>query len=155
LVRLLKAKGVKRMNWDPLAELERMRDRMNKMMDEMEVKYPVWKESAMSVMDMWQQDSSLIVEMEMPGLDKEDINLKATVNSLLVTAEKKKIKEQKKEGLYRSERRWKSYRRSSSLPVKIKPEDIKAEYENGILKVKAPLAESEKKKEKKVKIEVK
>jgi HSP20 family protein len=53
--------------------------------------------------------------MDMPGLSKEDINLRLTEDNLFVSAEKKKIKEKKEEGFYRSERMRKSYCRSTTL----------------------------------------
>lgn len=144
------------MIWDPFSELERMRDRIDRMMDEWGGRRFEFLAPEVRVrippMDIKKKGGNLVIEMDMPGLSKEDINLRLTENRLSVFAEKKKVKEEEKEGFYRSERMKKSYSRSTTLPVKVDPDKVKANYENGTLRIEAPIAEKEKKKGIKVKV---
>jgi HSP20 family protein len=142
--------------WDPFVELEKMRNRIDNMMSDMfESESATDFRTKIPAVDMWKANGNLIIQMDMPGISKDDINLMMTENSLSVSAQTKKIKEEKKEGVYRSERKWNTFKRSTALPVKINPNDIKANYNNGTLKIEAPIAEKERKKEKEIKVEVK
>jgi HSP20 family protein len=103
--------------------------------------------------DLKETDKELIAYIEIPGVDKKDIQLKVTENSLEVKAEKKAEAKVEKEGYLKAERSYKGFYRSISLPTKIIPEKTKASYKDGVLEIVMPKAE-EKKLEKAKKIEV-
>ncbi|HYL38809.1 MAG TPA: Hsp20/alpha crystallin family protein [Bryobacteraceae bacterium] len=87
------------------------------------------------------KEGNFIVTAELPGIAKEDIKVEVIEESLVIEGEKKAVKEEKEEGYYRSERSYGKFYRSIPLPKGAKPELIKAELTNGILKVVIPVPE--------------
>ena len=95
------------------------------------------------------------LDAELPGFNKEDINIELKDDVLTISASHSEDKDEKdKEGKYvRRERRSASYSRSFTVE-NLQPEDIDAEYKNGILQLKLPKKEAVKHEEAK-RIEVK
>jgi HSP20 family protein len=87
------------------------------------------------------KDGNFIVTAELPGIAKEDVKVEVIEESLVLEGEKKKVKEEKGEGYYRSERSYGKFYRSIPLPKGAKADQIKAELTNGILKVVIPVPE--------------
>jgi len=87
------------------------------------------------------KEGNFIVTAELPGIAKEDIKVEVIEESLVLEGEKKKVKEEKGEGFYRSERCYGKFYRSIPLPKGAKADQIKAELTNGILKVVIPVPE--------------
>jgi HSP20 family protein len=87
------------------------------------------------------KDGNFIVTAELPGIAKEDVKVEVIEESLVIEGEKRKVKEEKGEGYYRSERSFGKFYRSIPLPKGAKAEVIKAELTNGILKVVIPVPE--------------
>ncbi len=74
------------------------------------------------------------VELAAPGLEKDDFEISIDDGYLIVKAEKSIEKEEKEENFTRREFSYNSFRRSLLLPEDVKEEEIKATYENGVLK---------------------
>ncbi|EKQ52709.1 MAG: molecular chaperone (small heat shock protein) [Methanobacterium sp. Maddingley MBC34] len=93
--------------------------------------------------DIIETDDSVIVNIVLPGIEKENINLKLTENKLKVKA--KFDFEHKMGGSYvtLSDRKSGYIRRTVRLPKKVIVEEAKAKFENGILKVEIPKQEKE------------
>jgi len=87
------------------------------------------------------KDGKFIVTAELPGLTKEEIKVEVLEDALVIEGERKRVKEEKEEGFYRSERYYGKFYRSIPLPKGAKAEDIKAELTNGILEVVIPVPE--------------
>lgn len=94
--------------------------------------------------DLEETDREVIAKFELPGVDKKDIQLNITENKIEVKVEKKKESEEKKKCYYRVERRYAGFYRAIPLPEGVHPEKAKAKYEDGILKVTMPKAETKK-----------
>jgi HSP20 family protein len=75
------------------------------------------------------------VEVAAPGFNKKDFNVAIENNCLTISAEKKDEKEQKENNYTRREFGYTSFSRTFSLPENIHEEDIKAHYEDGVLKL--------------------
>ena len=93
--------------------------------------------------DIIETDDSIIVNIVLPGIKKEDLNLKLTENKLKVKA--KFDFEHKMGGAYvtLSDRKSGYLRRTVRLPKKVIVEEAQAKFENGILKVEIPKQEKE------------
>jgi len=103
--------------------------------------------------DLKETDKEILASIELPGIDKKDIQLQITENNLEVKVEKKQEAKIEKKGYIRAERSYKGFYRSISLPVKIIPEQAKASYKNGILEVVMPKAEKKRLKKAKIRVE--
>lgn len=81
-------------------------------------------------------ENEYVIKAEIPGVDPEqDVNISLENGVLSITAERM----EKEEGQRRSEFRYGKLTRRMSVPAGMKPEDIKASYDKGILEVHMPL----------------
>jgi len=105
-------------------------------------------------MDIYEQDNNLIAEVELPGVNPNDIDVEVKDNALKVEAKTEEKKEEKKKGYYRKELSKGYYKRVVPLPVEVDEKKAEAEYKDGVLKVVIPKVVA-KKEEKANKIKVK
>ena len=103
--------------------------------------------------DIRDEGDKYVMEAELPGFAKEDINLEITDDMLTLSAEHKEQKDEKdSKGKYiRRERSYGSYKRSFDLSG-INTEAITAEYKNGILNVSLPKKQIEQPKSRRLEI---
>jgi HSP20 family protein len=85
--------------------------------------------------DVYEDEQNLILKLEIPGLNDEDINVSVENNTLTVQGERKFEKEEKEENFHRIERRYGSFVRTFKLPTTVDAEKVEASYEKGILKI--------------------
>eukprot|EP00761_Pharyngomonas_kirbyi_P010961 gb/GECH01010984.1/.p1 GENE.gb/GECH01010984.1/~~gb/GECH01010984.1/.p1 ORF type:complete len:153 (+),score=47.27 gb/GECH01010984.1/:1-459(+) len=104
--------------------------------------------------DIKESDNNLILEVELPGLKKTDINLEFNNEdrSLTISGESKKHKSQENETTYRRERYYGSFQRIFVLPENCDQNSISAKMEHGVLFVSIPKVER-KQESKKINIE--
>jgi HSP20 family protein len=84
------------------------------------------------------------VEMAVPGLKKDDLELKLDNQMLSISAETKKENEENKDNYTRREFGYSSFKRSFTLPEFIDESKIKAKYNEGILSIELPKKEEAK-----------
>ena len=95
--------------------------------------------------DLIESDKEIKATAEMPGLEKQDININVTEDRLEISAETKHEEKKEEKGYIYRERRSGSYYRAISLPSPVDPDKSKATYNNGILEIKMPKTEVKKK----------
>ena len=83
---------------------------------------------------------------DLPGLKKDEVKVELTNDLLTISGERKEEKEEKREGYYRSERRYGSFFRQIPLPEGAKTDTAKAKFTDGVLEVtmQAPAREPQK-----------
>ena len=89
-----------------------------------------------------QQGGELKVHAELPGLKPEDVKVEVTDDALVIQGERKYEHEDKKGGVYRSERRYGQFYREISLPEGANAEQAKASFKDGVLEVVLPVPEA-------------
>ena len=94
--------------------------------------------------DLKETDDAYIVEADMPGLRKEDIELTAVDNIVTLKGERKHEEESTKDGYHRVERRHGQFQRSFEIPSGFDGSRIEAQYTDGVLKVTLPKREETK-----------
>ena len=102
--------------------------------------------------DVYEDEHSVQLKLEVPGIDEKDLDVKVENNTLTVSGERKFEKEEKEENFRRVERRYGSFTRSFTLPNTVNTEDINAQYNNGVLTIK--LAKRAEAKPKQIKVNV-
>ena len=91
--------------------------------------------------DIKENESEITLDLELPGLPPEDVELTAENGVLTVRGEKKSQRKEGEENRYHVvERTYGSFFRTFQLPQGIDEEQIKAEFENGILSIHIPKA---------------
>jgi HSP20 family protein len=122
--------------------LGRLHDELDRMFQEFALPsfFPTWSEQGRwaPALDLYEKDGNLIVEAELPGIPKEAVKLSCTDHTLTIQGETKKETEEKKEGYYRSERRFGSFYRSVALPEEVDFQKARAEYKDGVLRITLP-----------------
>ena len=106
------------------------------------------KENKVMKTDLKEKDGKYLLEIDIPGYDKEDIKIELKDGYLTVTAEKDDEKEDKHAKYLKRERFSGMCSRSYDVGEEVKEEDIKANFKNGILTIEFP-KEPEKKVEEK------
>ncbi|UCF09760.1 MAG: Hsp20/alpha crystallin family protein [Candidatus Bipolaricaulota bacterium] len=105
--------------------------------------------------DIYEKDKALVFETELPGMTREQIDLKVEDDQLVVSGETKRNEEIDRENYFRVGRQYGRIRRAFPLPAELVDRDgIKARFENGILRVTVPLKESIKEKQAPIEISV-
>ena len=79
--------------------------------------------------------------MDMPGMDKNDIKINIQDERVSITGERKSEEKEEKKDFIRQERYYGSFFRSFKLPAKVKEDEIKASFKDGVLKLIIPKAE--------------
>jgi HSP20 family protein len=93
-------------------------------------------------MDIYEDDNNLVADLEVPGMQPDDIQINVTGNTLTISGEKKEKSESRHEGVIRSERRYGRFFRALELPDDVESENVSAEYDNGVLRLRIPRSET-------------
>jgi len=102
--------------------------------------------------DIAEHDNEYLVNVELPGVNKDDVKITLESNILTIRGEKKQEKDEKNDNYHRVERSYGSFQRSFTLPVMVKSDKIDASYRDGILSIVLPKAEEAKPKQIEVKV---
>ena len=138
--------------WNPIREMSDLRHRVNQMFSDMF--YPATVEnqdlnqwSWNPVVDIYENDESIVIKAELPGVDKKNIRIDVKDRLLTLKGERSTEKEVKEESFYRRERAFGSFQRVFTLPVDVDPDKIAATYADGLLKIEIPKPETQKPKQ--------
>jgi HSP20 family protein len=141
--------------WEPVNELEQMTQRMRQMLEQTfgGFGFPsalLTEASGWSpLVDIEEQDDAYVLEAELPGVNREDVNIEVVGNELMITGE---IKERERKGaMRRRTRRTARFAYRVRLPDQVDSSKIDANLDRGVLTVRVPKSE----KAKRQKIEVK
>ncbi|MEW6162785.1 MAG: Hsp20/alpha crystallin family protein [Nitrospirota bacterium] len=147
--------------WSPFKELESMRREMERLFEEFIEPIPrrrfrLWSRREPEVIvpnvDMYDRKNEIVVMAELPGVEKENIDLKITENDLTIKGEIKREEDVKEEDYYSREISYGSFARTIALPTEVDSSKAKATFKNGILEIVLPKKEEAKPKEIKVEI---
>jgi HSP20 family protein len=93
--------------------------------------------------NVFQQGDDILALMELPGVDKNDLQIQAKANTIRISG-KKRVEYANEPSVHRRERVSGEFDRTLSLPVQVDPDRIKAEYRDGLLALYLPRSESDK-----------
>ncbi len=145
------------MRWRPWGDLVSVEDEMNQLFGDFLGRVPARRAEPAQrwcpAVDIYENEDSLHIDVEIPGMKKEEIRVSLENNVLSLRGEKKQQKEVKEVNYYRWERRHDSFSRAFELPMPVQSDKINASYKNGVLSVVLPKTEQVKPKD--IPIEVK
>ena len=96
-----------------------------------------------SPINVFQQGDTLVAILEVPGVNKDDLDMQAKGNAIRISG-KKEIAYPQSVSVHRRERLTGTFDRTLTVPMQVDTEAIKAEYQDGILSLFIPRAESDK-----------
>ncbi|MDK2796392.1 MAG: hypothetical protein PWQ22_486 [Archaeoglobaceae archaeon] len=125
---------------DPFEELRRTVERLNRMV--FESIEPL--RAIGTAVDVIDEGDKIRVIADLPGFEKDEIEVAFEGNNLVIKAESKKEEEETKGDFIRRERRFGRVYRKISLPEGINTDQAKASYKNGVLEISIPKEKGEK-----------
>ena len=143
---------------DPWKDFGSLQERINRMFDDtIRTLYPtdgeeLEKGTWAPAVDIYETNDSFVVSADLPGLNKDEIQIDLKDNTLTLKGEKKFEEKVSKDNYIRIERAYGSFVRSFTLTQNVDPEKIKAKYKEGVLEITIPKKEEAKPKQIKVEL---
>jgi len=142
-------------DWDPFEEMRDMQEQMNRIFNESfgraltgsmaQGPASAFQDSSdfdvfTPAIDLQEADNAYIAKADLPGLEKDKIDVNVTGNVLTLSGERRieTQREDAQKGFYASERSYGSFSRSVPLPGPVDESNITADYKNGVLTVTLP-----------------
>lgn len=127
--------------WDPYKEMERIQRRIDRWFNYMWRTMPGVEFKRIEIfepqIDLTETENEYIVTCDLPGMNKEEINVSVIDNYLTISGTRIIKKEETKEGGYSyQERKCGYFKRTVLLPGSVDENNVKAEYTNGILNIR-------------------
>jgi len=140
--------------WEPFRDMLSLREAMDRLFEQSFLRpgpqglgdTPV----GMLPVDMYETDSSVVVNATVPGVKSEEIEVMITGDLLTIKGEFKSEEKTEKRNYVRQERRFGSFCRQVALPTGVDADKAKASFENGVLTLEVPKIEAAKAKSVKV-----
>ncbi len=130
--------------WTPWQELENVNRQLSHLLDDAPFGKLSEAEQWAPRVDIRETDDALLVQAELPGIDKKDVKLEVKDGVLTLSGERRYEKDVKEENVHRVERAYGKFMRSFSLPTNIDADKVTATMENGVLEVRLAKRESAK-----------
>jgi len=94
--------------------------------------------------DLWETKDAYQLRADLPGVKADDLEINATSDSISISGEVRDQAEVTEDGWLRQERRVGKFQRAFTLPIAIDPAKVEATFEDGVLSLVLPKAESTK-----------
>jgi HSP20 family protein len=137
---------VSRGEWDPLKELVGVQERMNKLFESALARTNFDSGGGAAgwtpVSDVFETTDSLVICMEVPGLDQRDLDVRVEADELLVGGEVRMDRQEPSEQFHRVERSYGRFARKFPLPSTVDRDGIEAVYRDGVLRIAMPKVET-------------
>jgi HSP20 family protein len=131
--------------WQPFREFNSLQRQMNRMFDNFLGRTPLMPfEESLSAwefgppVDIYEDDQKLTFKVEVPEIDEKDIKVEVDNNVLTIRGERRFEKDIKEENFRRMERHYGTFSRSFTLPSAADPDQIEANYAQGVLAIQMP-----------------
>ena len=102
--------------------------------------------------DIYETENELVIKADLPDVNPQNLDIRVENNILTIRGERKFESKVKEDNYLRVERAYGSFSRSFSLANSVKTDDIKADYQNGVLTLSLPKREEAKPKQIKVNV---
>lgn len=90
------------------------------------------------MMDVTENEKEISLRLDVPGMEREDIEIALSDQNITISGERSEKKEEKKEDYLHRERRYGMFRRTLPLPEHINRDKVSATFKNGVLQVVLP-----------------
>ena len=121
--------------WQPFQEIETIRQQLDTIFEDLT---PTTTTDWAPAVDLVDAGDSYVLEVVLPGLKAEDIDIEASRKSITLSGEQAAVEYGDDKTVLRRERRYGNFRRVVNLPVVVDHEQVRADYANGILTLHVP-----------------
>lgn len=136
---------MKLVRWDPFQELAALSSRYNRSLDN---PFPANTEDSFGAwvppVDIFERQDHLVIRAEVPGLNREDMDVRIENGVLTLHGERKRETEVSEDNAFRMERIYGAFTRSFSLPTTVDATKVAATYKDGVLEISVPKVETAK-----------
>jgi HSP20 family protein len=129
--------------WDPFRELEELQERVNRVFQDRMSRSEARERTWAPVVDVYEDETSVVVRAELPGMKREDISIEVTQESLTIGGDRKFEPDESRKYV-RMERPYGPFARTFAINIPIRTGEVKASYKDGILEVVVPKSEDTK-----------
>ncbi|MBC7085238.1 MAG: Hsp20/alpha crystallin family protein [Methanomethylovorans sp.] len=135
------------LRWDPFEEMRQMQQHLNNLFKDMNIGER-WTEldTLAPLVDVKDEGDKIVVTADLPGVDKQNVNIDVQDNLLSISAKSGTETEKEEGGYMHRERTYKMFSRTLTLPEAVTSDGAKAKLENGVLTVELPKMQIEEKK---------
>src|ERR1017187_2032217 len=126
--------------YEPFREFVTLQDRMNRLFRD--PRGPEGQDESLTTtafapaVDVYEDEHNVTLKIEGPGIDDKDIDARIENNTLTVYGDRKFEKDEKEENYRRVERQYGSFTRTFTLPSTVNHDNVQADYDKGVLKIK-------------------
>ncbi len=122
--------------FEPIVNFEELNDNLSRILNNNRVSDVKHVNSLIPKIDISEDEKNIYLEAELPGVKKEDLKVKLEDNKLTILGEKKNCSENdKNRNFYNRERIFGTFEKVFTIQTEINNDNIKAEFENGVLSV--------------------
>ncbi|MDH5181061.1 MAG: Hsp20/alpha crystallin family protein [Gammaproteobacteria bacterium] len=89
-------------------------------------------------MDVIDRDNEMLIRAEIPGVNKEDLDVTLTGNTVTIKGKTRHEEKEEKDNYYRSEIAYGAFQRSMMLPAEVDTDKVRADYKDGMLELTIP-----------------
>lgn len=146
--------------WNPFREMDDIQRRMSSLLEgnllrrsnltngEENISVPQWA----PLVDVIEDEKEYLIKVELPEVQKDDVKVTVENGTLTIAGERKAEQEQKNRRFHRIERYYGRFERTFGIPDDAEQDDVKAEFRDGVLRVR--LTKSEKSRPKQIEVKV-
>ena len=136
--------------WPSFGRLTNLRDEIDRLFESPLTELArtsQWLSGWTPVLDLYEDKENVFVKMDLPGMNREDIEVSLHEGCLSISGERKSEQKHEDAETYRAERFFGRFQRTVTLPVAVAADKVKAEYKDGILAITLPKTEEAKPKQ--------
>lgn len=114
----------------------------------------VWNRSEWApAVDVSENEEEFVVDAEVPGIRRDDLEISVTGNVLTLRGEKREEKDEKEGDAHRVERSYGAFTRTIGLPTSVDPNRVEANMKDGVLRIRIAKKEEAKPRQIEVKVD--
>jgi HSP20 family protein len=121
--------------WEPFRELAALQNEMSRFMNGLLEGDGRTAQSWVPTADVWETEDDVVYAFDLPGIPEDAISVELDDGALTISAERTREQTVEEGRYYRFERRFGTFTRTIGLPQGIGEDDVKAQYEHGVLEV--------------------
>lgn len=123
--------------WQPMQEMEALRRQMDRVFDEVAQAKQEAQVNWRPAVELQDTEENIILRAQIPGVEAKDIDINVAKGAVAIAGERRYDKDSQN-GYFRSEFRYGKFQRVIALPVAVQNDQVKAQFQDGILTLTLP-----------------